>query len=96
MPRRIGLLIVAAALALSGCVQKAQPRRERFDAVPVAVDVPWLKYVALPDRLTEELPIERPANDSCGEAVRVARARRETIERANADRAAARSLASKP
>jgi hypothetical protein len=92
MPRRIGLLIITVALVLSGCVQKAQQKRERFEAIPVAVDVPWLKYVVLPDRLTDELPVERPANDSCGEAIRVARVRRATLDRANCDRAQARAL----
>lgn len=93
MSRRIGLLI-CLAVALTACGRAVKAPRERFDAIPVAVEIPWLQFATLPDRLTDLLAIEYPTNDSCGEAVRVARARRATIERANCDRAESRGLAS--
>ena len=93
MPVRTGLLMFLLLAALSGCTLfSAREPRERFDAVPVTTNIPWLRFAELPDRLTNPLPIAWPTNDSCGEAVRIARERRAVIEQANCDRAEARGL----
>lgn len=90
MPRCFGLLIFAV-FVVTGCAQQ-RVRPEPFDAVPVLVEVERLRYMPVPEYLTELLPVAMPVNRSCGEAVRVARERRTVIERANADRIATRAL----
>lgn len=85
---RFGLLTV---LCLTGCGER-YVKPSAFDAVPVPVEIVTLQYITVPDYLTEPLPIAAPLNLTCGEAVRVARERRTTLERANADRAATREL----
>lgn len=71
MPRVLGLLI----LALAGC--KSIPHVE-------VVEVPGpTRYVQVDEQLTRPCPIEAPVNATPMEAVRVAKARKDSLEACN-------------
>ncbi|HJU39115.1 MAG TPA: hypothetical protein VJ724_06040 [Tahibacter sp.] len=92
MPFRPAVLIAFATL-LSACQWAARPEpRECFGSVPVAVKVPWMQFAPMPSEFTDPLPKEQPANDTCGEAVRVAHVRGETVDMCNDHRARVRAL----
>lgn len=95
MPLALRLLIVCAAIAaLSGCGPAIKPAP--FDGTPVPVVIDRLQHVPVPDYLTAPLVIAAPNDLTCGECVRVARDRRTTLERCNADRAETRKLGREP
>lgn len=95
MPLAIRLLMVSAAFAsLCGCTPAIKP--VPFDGTPVPVVIDRLQHVPVPDYLTEPLVIAAPIDLTCGECVRVARDRRTTLERCNADRAETRKLGRQP
>jgi hypothetical protein len=77
-------LTLALVAALAGC--KTVPQVE-------VVEVPGpTRYVAVPAELTAECPVELPASQAPLEAVRVAHARRESLEECNRRLAAIRRL----
>jgi hypothetical protein len=73
MPRRLWLL--TCLVALSACA--AHP------VVPTVVKVPVVRYVPVPAGLTTPCEIVEPTDRTVGEAVRVARARRASLEQCN-------------
>lgn len=74
MRNRLSVLI--AALCLAGCA--AQPIKP-----PTVVKVPVYVPVKVASALTEPCPIAMPANRTVAEAVRIARARRASLEACN-------------
>lgn len=77
----LGLLSLAL---LAGC--KSIPKVE-------VVEVPGpTRYVVIPDEMTRPCPIERPANASPLEAVRVAKARKDALEACNRSLARIRAI----
>lgn len=83
-------LIIAAVLILAGC-KASQPTRP--DPPPTIVQVPVKVYVPVPDDLTEPCPI---AKGTLAEIPKVARARRQSLESCNADKAAIRKIQGTP
>lgn len=75
MPRRHGLLIGLAVVMLAGCGEKVTK-----PVVPKVVETTVTKYVPLDPELTEDCPIAMPDNRTVSEAVRIARARRASLE----------------
>lgn len=61
-------------------------------AKPSVVHVPVNIYVPVPPTLTQPCPIAKPENYSVVEAVRVARERRASLEKCNADKAAIKAI----
>jgi len=82
-------LIVPALLALAGCPLDA-PRPAVV--TPRVVTQTVTKYVAVPAELTAACPIEQPKLRTVAEAVRVAAARRESLEQCNRQLDQIRSL----
>lgn len=80
----LGAAVVFAAVAMTGCAAVA-PK-------PVVLTVPVTRYVPIPDTLTAPCTIASPANFTVVEAVRVARERRASLERCNADKASIRAI----
>lgn len=84
MSRRHAVLI--AALLLAGChTVPVQPQ------LPKTVYVEVDKFVPLDASLLQDCPIEQPQSRLVSEAVRVANARKLSLERCNADKAAIRA-----
>lgn len=90
MPTNYRLLIVAAALAVAGCSTTREVK------VPERVYINVDRFVPVPETLTEPCEIAMPKNMSVAEAVRIAKARRTSLEKCNADKAAIRKLGSQP
>lgn len=82
-------LLTAAAVLLAGCGQQAT----KPYTPPKVVYVTVTKYVAVPKEMTTHFKVELPQNHSVKEAVRVAKARRGTIEQCNLRLDAIRELA---
>ena len=80
MRSRVGVLIVCALL--SACAGRVP--KERLVEVPVVV--------AVPAELSADCRIEEPANATVGELLRVANARRISLEKCNIDKEAIRNL----
>lgn len=74
---RHGLLISLMLLA-SGCTQAV-----KIPPPPKIVKVTVTKYVPVPSEFTKECPVALPQNRTVNEAVRVARARRASLEQCN-------------
>lgn len=84
MPR-VHRLLILAALFLAACGTRP-PKVE-------VVEVPGpTRYIELPDYLTAECPIEEPASRVPMEAVRVAHARKESLQDCNRRLRAIRAL----
>jgi hypothetical protein len=84
MPRVHRILAAAALLALAGC--KTIPKVE-------VVEVPGpTRYVSVDAALTAECPIEEPTSTAPMEAVRVANARKESLQDCNRRMRAIRAL----
>lgn len=64
---------IVTLIVLAGCAAKPVIK---YQSVPVEV----IKYVPLPAKLTDPCPVPMPTNDTVGEAVSVAHARRVVIE----------------
>lgn len=89
MSRALWLLI--AIPALSGCPETVKPV-----VVPQVVRVEVPVYVPIPAELTADCPIEQPKSLKVEEAVRVANARKVSLQNCNADKAAIRAIGSTP
>lgn len=85
MPLR-HVVLIAALLMLAGC-QTAPVQPQLPKTVYVEVD----KFVPLDASLLQDCPIEHPQSRLVSEAVRVANARKLSLERCNADKAAIRA-----
>lgn len=77
MPRAQQLLILAVLLVLPACATKPAI------VTPKVVTQTVTKYVSVPAELTAACPIEQPKLRTVAEAVRVAAARRESLEQCN-------------
>ncbi|NII73248.1 hypothetical protein FHW84_001817 [Dyella sp. SG562] len=86
MPRAQQLLILAVLLVLPACATKPTV------VTPKVVTQTVTKYVAVPAELTAACPIEQPKLRTVAEAVRVAAARRESLEQCNRQLDQIRSL----
>lgn len=84
------LLTIAAVLILAACTPK---QAQRPDPPPKIVEVPVKIYVPVPADLTEPCPI---AKGTLAEIPKVARARRQSLESCNADKAAIRKIQGTP
>lgn len=87
MPCRLRLLILLALVAASASCQTTGP------TTPKVVQTAVTRYVPVPDRLTAPCVIAMPENNTVGEAVRVARARRAALEKCNGQLTRIRELA---
>lgn len=88
MSARYGLLSLALAALLTGCWEtKPQPPKVVYVEVAVPADIP--------DELLKDCPIAEPADDTVGEALAVASARKTSLKKCNEDKAALRKLDSK-
>lgn len=85
MSRRHAVLGLAV-LVLAGC-QSAPVQPQLPKTVYVEVD----KFVPLDASLLQDCPIEKPQSRMVSEAVRVANARKLSLERCNEDKAAIRA-----
>lgn len=83
---RIPVLLSVLLLAgWTGCQRKPSP--------PVVVEVPGpTKYVPIREELTRPCPIEEPRSTAPLEAARVAKARKNSLEACNRDKAAIRAV----
>lgn len=84
MSVRHGLLI--ALVSLAGCA--SAPVQPQF---PKTVYVEVDRFVPLDASLTADCPIEEPASRQVSEAIRVANARKVSLQKCNADKAAIRA-----
>jgi hypothetical protein len=75
MPRTLAVLTLAM---LAGCAG-VQPQCALPNTVTVTVD----RYVTPPAALLQHVPTEQPQDNTCGEAVRVARVRAGAIDQCN-------------
>lgn len=80
-------LLIPALLFLASC----QERTTKPQPLPKVVYVEVDKYVPLDPELTKDCPIAEPKSLSVGAAVEVARARKESLQSCNADKAAIRA-----
>jgi hypothetical protein len=80
-------LLILMLAVLAACATTPAPV-----VVPKVVRVAVPQYVPIPDELTKDCPIAMPKTMSVGEAIRVARERRASLEACNADKAALRKL----
>lgn len=88
MSARYGLLSIALVALLAGCGEKKpQPPKVVYVEVAVPADIP--------DELLKDCPIAEPADDTVGEALAVASARKTSLKKCNEDKAALRKLDSK-
>jgi hypothetical protein len=85
MSRTLWLLIALALLA--GCEAAVKPV-----APPQIVHVVVKEYIPIPDELIQDCPIAEPATLKVQEAVRVANARKVSLQNCNEDKAALRAL----
>lgn len=89
MPRLHRLLIPLVVLALAACATRP-PKVE-------VVEVPGpTRYVAVAPALTAECPIEAPTTNTPMEAVRVANARKQSLQECNRRMRAIRALQGTP
>lgn len=79
------LLMLAAGLCLAAC-QSNQVK------VPEKVYITIEKYIPIPEEYTKDCPIALPTELTVSEAVRVAKARKESLEHCNIDKAAIRKI----
>lgn len=86
MPRTLWLLI-AALPVLSGCPEAVKPV-----VTPQIVRVEVPVYVPIPAELTADCPIAEPASLKVQEVVRVANARKISLQNCNVDKAKLREL----
>lgn len=85
MPRLAGLLITCVVLA--GCGQApVKP------AMTQVVTQTVTQYVPVPEALTTPCPVAERQSSTVAEAVRIAKARRDALERCNGQLEAIRSL----
>lgn len=85
---RHGLLTGLLAIALGGCAsQPAKPVEP-----PKVVQVVVTRYVPLPDKYLQDCPKATPKNKTVAEAVRVARARGESLDDCNTDKRTLREI----
>ena len=82
-----GLLTLALGMALSAC-----STTKGLVKPPEKVYVEVEKIVAVPAKLTEPCAIEEPTELTVAEAVRVAKARKTSLQKCNEDKAKIRSL----
>lgn len=87
MPRAQQLLILVVLLVLPACA----PTKPTV-VTPKVVTQTVTKYVSVPAELTAACPIEQPKLRTVAEAVRVAAARRESLEQCNRQLDQIRSL----
>lgn len=88
--RVLATLCAVFVLLLAGCAKGTKPDVPRGVIVqPKAIAVTRTEYVRVPAELTDPLPIAEGPLSQCP---MVAADRRKTIEKANADRRAARAL----
>jgi hypothetical protein len=85
MSRAVWLLAFVALLA--GCDEAVKPV-----PVPQVVRVEVPVYMPIPAELTQDCPIAEAASLQVEEAVRVANARKVSLQNCNADKAALRAL----
>lgn len=83
------LLIFALALLATACGNTRPDVPRGVIVTPKVVEVVRTEYVRVPAELTDPLPIAEGPLSQCPA---VAASRRKTIEKANADRKAARAL----
>jgi len=77
----IGIALIVAIAALTGCATTGTK------PAPTIVQVPVTRYVPIPGELTAPCDIAEPQALTVGEAVRVARERKAALQRCNADKA---------
>lgn len=82
------LLACIVLLALFGCA----PVKPSAPVTPQVVTQTLTQYVAVPSELTQPCPIEQPKARTVAEAVRVARARKDSLIACNRQLDAIRSL----
>jgi hypothetical protein len=87
------LLLAAALLAQYGCAQQVKPVAP---VTPKVVTQTVTQYVSVPADLTTACPIEQPQSRTVSEAVRVARARKDSLVQCNKQLEAIRSLGGSP
>jgi hypothetical protein len=72
-------LVLICAAAMAGCAGITKQ--------PAVIEMPIVRYVPIPADLTTPCKIAQPQSDTVAEAVRVARLRRDALEKCNADKA---------
>lgn len=80
-------VLIAVLPALAGCSETVKPV-----PVPQVVRVQVPVYVPIPAELTKDCPIAEATSLMVEEAVRVANARKVSLQNCNADKAAIRAL----
>lgn len=85
------LLTIAVMAGLCACT----PTKPDV-VIPQIVTQTVTKYVPVPVQLTEACPIEKPKQRTVGEAVRVAKARRDALEQCNRQLDQIRQLSNQP
>lgn len=80
------LIVLLVGAVGAGCQRMCRT------VVPDVVEVGVPEYVPVPHELTEPVPLAKPATYTCGEAVRVARERRASVEQCNRQLEAIRDL----
>lgn len=71
-------LLIATVLAITGCTQAV-----KIPPPPKIVKVTVTKYVPVPAEFTKPCPVALPQDKTVREAVRIARARRASLDQCN-------------